>query len=543
MEKAKETKKTDKKIKKVLVTGSAGTVGNYVLGVLLKKGYAVKAVDIRPTPLETLKHLPLDKLEVIVGDLTDKEFAKSLVKGVDAVIHTAALIDIALSYKQLAPLNVMAVRYLYEASKKEGVNIFVHFSSGSIYLPEGAIVSEETPIRPTSPYEQTKAESEDLVRVLGTDKKVPYVIMRPGLIYGPRGRFLANGFSAIPAIMRYLIGKTVPTFAGGPKTNLVHAEDVARAAVFLMETPKSWGKAYNVADKTILSIGQIITANTKAYGLKSSYTVTIPSPTFARPFKPILDTDLFFKIANIPTDIIWSALVKEFEIKPHLHLSLDRESAPYMFYNVVFSIQRLSKLGFKFKHEDYRKELPDVMRWYVEHRWLPDYDEIPPASGWTPRLGFTFSERMSGTFKSLEKLTGKSGEAARGTNGKELPMEFELDARATRLERFIFNPTTKIKGNLYMEGLARQVQIEGTLQIPLITKRKIIYDFTFNSTEGRKYRFSGEKNIKLLSPISTFTTLPGNVTDEEGKKVASAVVRFNLRKDFFPFVRSFGFVH
>jgi UDP-glucose 4-epimerase len=536
--------KENKKIKKVLVTGSAGTVGNFVVQKLLEAGYEVRGVDIRPTPTGELGDVPLDKLEIVTGDLTDKEFARSAARGMDAVIHTAALIDIALSYKELAPLNVQAVRYLYEAAKNGGARVFVHFSSGSIYYPEGVLVTEETPIRPKSAYEQTKAESEDLLRVLGTDNKLPYVILRPGLIYGPRGRFLANGFSAIPAVMRYMMGKVVPGFDGGPRTNLVHAEDVARAAVFLMETPESWKKEYNVADKTILSFGEIITTNVRAYGLRTAATVTIPSPKITRPLRPILDTDLFFKAANLPMDFAWNKLIEEFEIEPALHPRLDRETAPYMFHNVIFSTERISRLGFTFKHEDYRKSLPEVMRWYIQNRWIPDYDEIPPGAGWTPRVGFIFSERMSGSYR-LTDSNGKKKKADLpfGNNGHELPMEFEIDATAKRVERFLFNPTTRIRGSIYMEGLGRHVPIEGTLTIPLLLRRKIIYEFTFKPDEGSTYRFSGEKNVKITSPLDTMTTLPGRIMDENGKEVATAMVRFNLRKDLIPFIRSFGWMH
>jgi len=531
------------KIKKVLVTGSAGTVGNYVVQKLLEKGYEVKGVDIRPTPTVGFEKLPLDKLEIVTGDLTEKQFVKTIVKGVDAVIHTAALIDIALSYKELTPLNVLSVRYLYEAAKSNHCKVFVHFSSGSIYYPEGIMVTEETPIRPTSAYEQTKAESEDLLRVLGTDNKLPYVILRPALIYGPRGRFLANGLSAIPAVMRYMFGKIVPGFEGGPRTNLVHAEDVARAAVFLMETPDSWQKEYNIADKTILSFGEILTTNIKHYGLKPAYTIPIPTPTYTRPFRPILDTDIFFKLANIPIDFAWSSIMEEFDLEAALHPKLDRETAPYMFHNVIFSSDRLSRLGFDFLYEDYRKAVPEVMRWYIAHRWIPDFDEIPPASGWTPRIGFMFSERMSGSYRPASGKDEKKAANPLGGNGKELPMEFELDARAKRLERFMFNPTTKIKGIVCMEGRGKAFPLEGTLSIPLLTKKKIVYSFTFNSDKGKMYRFIGEKNIKIFSPIETFTTLTGKITDENGKDVASADVRFNLRKDFIPFIRSFSLTH
>jgi UDP-glucose 4-epimerase len=533
----------DANVRKVLVTGSAGTVGNYAAGKLLEAGYEVRGVDIRPMPTAEMGSVPLDKLEIVTGDLTQREFCKSILKGVDAVIHTAALIDISLGYKDLAPLNVLAVRYLYEAAKAQHAKVFVHFSSGSIYYPEGVLVTEETPIRPKSAYEQTKAESEDLLRVIGTDNKLPYVVLRPGLIYGPRGRFLANGFSAIPAIFRYLAGKVVPMIDGGPRTNLVHAEDVARAAVFLMEHPESWKKEYNIADKTILSFGEIIATNLRNYGMRTAGRVTIPPPAMMRPMRPILDTDFFFRVANIPVDFAWNRIVDEFELQPMLHPRLDRETAPYMFHNVIFSTERISRLGFELKHEDYRKSLPDVMRWYIQHRWIPDFDEIPPGAGLMPRIGFIFSERMTGSYRLQEDSEAKAESHPFGVDSNDLPLEFEIDVRARRMERFALNPTTRIKGNLYMAGLGKYVPIEGTLSIPLLSKKKIIYTFTFPSAAGKPYRFSGEKNVRLLSPVETMTTLPGKITDESGREVATALVKFNLRRDLIPFIRSFSFLH
>jgi hypothetical protein len=184
------------------------------------------------------------------------------------------------------------------------------------------------------------------------------------------------------------------------------------------------------------------------------------------------------------------------------------------------------------------------MRWYIQNRWIPDYDEIPPGAGWTPRVGFIFSERMSGSYR-LTDSNGKKKKADLpfGNNGHELPMEFEIDATAKRVERFLFNPTTRIRGSIYMEGLGRHVPIEGTLTIPLLLRRKIIYEFTFKPDEGSTYRFSGEKNVKITSPLDTMTTLPGRIMDENGKEVATAMVRFNLRKDLIPFIRSFGWMH
>ncbi|MBW2261335.1 MAG: NAD(P)-dependent oxidoreductase [Deltaproteobacteria bacterium] len=498
---------------------------------LLDQGIEVRGVDIRSPRGGELPDDP--GFTFLEADLTRDGAAAQAVEGMDCVIHTAALVDIALDYETLRPLNVDAVRGLYLAAARAGVRRFVHFSSGSVYGDNGGgEVVEDDPLVASSDYERSKIESEKVLEELHHDVGLDWIVVRPSLIYGPGARFLVAGVAAIPPALQFVFGNNVPGLRGGPTTNLVHAEDVARAAVFLMRTAAP-GRAYNVADPTPLDVGTIFTSTIRAYGLEPSFTIPLPEPGTLRPFRPILDSDIFFRAANAPMEPLWRELVEEHGLKDHLNPSIDRESAPYMFRNTVFSVDRLRVRGFTWKHPDMRKSIGSVMRWYEDARWIPRITEVRPGGGRTPRLGFAFTETMSGRVKLVDDAILPPSEAGR-------PFVFTVTARATRVERFLRDWEARIEGILYWDGMADGAQVRGVLHMPLFTRRQLHYDFSFTGDDGREYRFKGRKDVDLRHPVETMTTLPGRVLDADEREVARGEARFDLRKDLLPMVSSFS---
>jgi nucleoside-diphosphate-sugar epimerase len=521
------------KIRKVAVTGASGAVGRHLVSHLLEDGFQVRGVDIR-SPRDLFPGAR-DGLELLEADLTDPASAGRVVEGVDAVIHTAALVDISLGYDALYPLNVEAVRNLYLAAAAAGARRFVHFSSGSVYGPaDGGVVDEDTPLVASSPYERSKIESERILEELHHDVGLDWIVVRPSLIYGPGARFLAAGLVAIPPALRHVLGSRVPGFRGGPTTNFVHSEDVARAAIFLMLGAAPC-RPYNVADPTPLDAGSIFTAAVRAWGIDPSFTLPLPEPGTLRPLRPLIDSDVFFRAANAPIGPIWRDLVLEHGLVDALRPGFDRESAPYMFQDTIFSVDRLRVRGFAWRHPDMTRAIYDVMRWYEDARWIPTIDEVRPGAGRTPRLGFSFTETMSGRVRLVDDAIEEPG-------GEGRPFMFTVTARAIRLERFLRDAETRLEGILYWEGLADGAALEGRLSMPLISRRQLRYDFSFRGNDGRTYRFQGHKDVELLRLLDTMTTLPGLVVDERGREVARGVARFDLAKDLIPMVASFSLV-
>lgn len=142
------------------------------------------------------------------------------------------------------------------------------------------------------------------------------------------------------------------------------------------------------------------------------------------------------------------------------------------------------------------------------------------------KRGFRFDETMSGTYAFTDRPE------------LERPFSFSIEARADSIWRHMRTSETTLRGTLEAPGLAEHAPIEGTLVMAPLTRRIIRYEFDFTGDDGRSYRFAGQKDIRLLSPLASFTTLPASIYDADGHEVATALTRFDLRGDGYQFFTS-----
>ena len=509
-------------IRTVAVTGAAGTVGGFVVEQLLAKDYRVVAIDRPGSALPA----PDARIEVRAGDLTDEGFCKESVRGADAVIHTAAAIDIAWSYDRLKPINVDAVRWLYEAARAERALVLVHFSSGSVYKHEGRLIEEDSAFRASSAYEQSKIDSEEVLRAFHGRGGPAYVVLRPSLIYGPRGRLLGAALAAVPPILQLFTGDRVFRFVGGPRTNWVHGEDVARAAVFCMEHERCWGEAFNVADDTPLAIGDVLNAAVAAYGLEPGRAVPIPPKWLSRLFYRLIDTDLFFQMINAPVGPLWGMVRSRHSLEDELQVKLDRATSSYFIRDVIFSNEKLRRAGFDFRWPDIRKGFASVLAWYQDNNWAPTLErgtgEHVPDS-W----GFEFRQVLRGTWSSTD---------GRVRGGR---VELALTARADSVGRFARDNMLALAGTVTVDGLGRDAAAEGTLEAALITRGKFIYEIDLTGDDGRRYHFRGVEDVEPVNLLETMTTMDITILDEGGSTVGTGEARFDLRTDLLSMAASF----
>jgi UDP-glucose 4-epimerase len=357
----------------VLVTGAAGTVGKYVVLELLSHGYRVRATDVGKRGDYANGHFSFYD-----GDLTSEEFCRRVTRGVDAVIHLAALIDVGLSWEALAPINLNAVKTLYACASEAGARIFVHTSSGSIYAPTNKVRDESSRLKAVgeaSPYELTKILSEATLYHARQSAKTPmanFAILRPSLIYGPQNKYLAAVYLGIAVVLHDLLGKDAPRLIGGPKTNMAHAEDVARAAIFLMEHPQTWGEAWNVADNTPYGFGSQITIMMDAFGYKTSRLVLpLPGPGVISLLKPIYERRKLLGAFNKILALEWKKMAERCIINPPFKPKVDREMTGFFGNHTIFDVRKLLGAGFALKWPDFREGMKDVARWYIENGWVP----------------------------------------------------------------------------------------------------------------------------------------------------------------------------
>jgi choline dehydrogenase-like flavoprotein len=155
-----------------------------------------------------------------------------------------------------------------------------------------------------------------------------------------------------------------------------------------------------------------------------------------------------------------------------------------------------------------------------------------------PSRNLAFEETMSGTFRlTPEPGTGPRSGAVESAG--ERPMLFSLHARSRSLVDFARTRTVQIVGHLTAEGLGVHCPLEGTLEMDVLLKRRLRYDFTFTAQGGERLRYLGQKDVKLLHLGRSMTWLPGKILDQNGKEIATSEVTFDLGRDLIRFLRSF----
>jgi len=177
---------------KILITGALGHIGSKLIRELSKRD-EVKTVRILDN-LYTQRYYSLFNLpnnityEFLEGDIRDKEILKEAVKGIDTVIHLAAITDASFSIKNpelTKDINLEGTRNVLEASKNAGVKRFIMPSTTSVYGEiEGLVDETFLDCKPQTPYAEAKFQCEKEVRLEGKQGKLETVVLRWGTIFG-----------------------------------------------------------------------------------------------------------------------------------------------------------------------------------------------------------------------------------------------------------------------------------------------------------------------------------------------------------------------
>ena len=186
--------------KKILITGATGSVGKQLLFELTKRNIQ-PITHVRES--SDTSYVDSLKLEKRVADLRQKDKLNAIMAGVDAVIHTAAIVDFrGNQLTEFTGTNVMGAIYMYEAAVKAGVKRFVHISSvaavGGINryangnLKHYHLANESNPYELEHlkiPYFMTKRAAEIELLALAKNSPTELVIVNPSIIAAPRRNF------------------------------------------------------------------------------------------------------------------------------------------------------------------------------------------------------------------------------------------------------------------------------------------------------------------------------------------------------------------
>jgi nucleoside-diphosphate-sugar epimerase len=252
---------------KVLVTGGAGFIGSHLVPRLLAKQYSVVVLDnLSSGKLDNLKESQNNpSFEFIYGDIRDKQMLVNALRGVDAVVHLAALIDVAASV--VDPLgtnevNVAGTVNLLQTAVKSKVKRFVFASSTAVYGDAQVLpVKENTVLKPISPYAASKAACEAYCSGFAGCYGLDAVALRFFNVFGLGNE--NNPYSGVITkfLRKALNGEVLTVDGNGEQTrDFIYVSDVADALICALTGKDLRGNAFNVCTGAPTSINQLVEA-------------------------------------------------------------------------------------------------------------------------------------------------------------------------------------------------------------------------------------------------------------------------------------------
>ena len=249
---------------RILLTGHQGYLGTVMAPVLAAAGHEVVGLDSGLFADCVLGPHPADppSLAIDLRDVTGEHLA-----GFDAVVHLAALSNDPLG--SLNPqitydINLRASTRLAALARQAGVRRFLYASTCSVYGAAGGdeLINEDAPLRPVTPYAESKVRVEDKLFALADDDFCP-VSLRNATAFGFSPRLRAD------IVLNNLVGHAVLTGVvkvlsdGTPWRPLVHAADIAAAFTAALAAPREaiHARAFNVGcEANNVTVAQIADA-------------------------------------------------------------------------------------------------------------------------------------------------------------------------------------------------------------------------------------------------------------------------------------------
>ncbi len=324
----------------VLVTGATGFTGGHLARRLLAAGDQVRVVVRDVSKAVDLAQVGI---EVVPGDLTDRDSLLRAMQGIEVVYNIGALYRAAsLKESVYRAVNADAVVTLIECAKATGVRRVVHCSTVGVHGDiEHPPANEDAPLRPGDVYQETKVLGEQLGRDAAARTGVELVIARPSGIYGGGDRRLLKLFGGV-ARGRFL-------FLGNGKVfyHLTHVDDLCDGFRLCGTVPGAAGRTYILAGGEVTTLTELVAITAKI--------AKVAPPRMHWPVWP-------FWIAGA----LCEALCAPFGIEPPIF----RRRVDFFTKSRAFDISRArAELGFT-PRVGLTDGIGRTLEWYREHGWI-----------------------------------------------------------------------------------------------------------------------------------------------------------------------------
>jgi uncharacterized protein YbjT (DUF2867 family) len=296
----------------VLLTGANGFVGSNIVSKLLEHGHTVRGQvrNVEKAKMRLKDHV--DQIELVQGDVTNRERLSEIMDGIDAVIHTVA-IAIEKGDATYEEINFQGTVNVVDAATDNGVRRFINMSQNG--------ADSSLPYR----FLKSKGKAQDYVAA----SSMEWTALRPSAIFGPADEFF-NSFARLVQLTPIVF----PLVAGGePKFQPVSVYDVAEATVRSLTDDDTIGKELVLGGPEVLTLGEIEKRVLAAMGEKRFLfgapvgllrpAVFVMEKTLASP--PV--TSSLLELLAVPNTVEDNALVNHFGMEP---MAFEGENITYL---------------------------------------------------------------------------------------------------------------------------------------------------------------------------------------------------------------------
>ena len=245
---------------RILVTGGAGFVGANLVRLLLAQGYQVRVLDNFSAGQRA--YIAGLELELVEGDILDRDCVSHAVQGIESVVHLAAQTGVPGSLRD--PLNdcqnnVVGTLNMLEASRQAGVRRFVFASSNAPLGRQEPPATEDKAPLPISPYGASKLAGEGYCLAYHGSWGLGAVVLRFANLYGP---YSVHKNSVVAKFIKDVMAEGRITIDGdGEQTrDFIYVEDLCRAILLVLQSNVS-GEVFQIAtglETSILELASMI---------------------------------------------------------------------------------------------------------------------------------------------------------------------------------------------------------------------------------------------------------------------------------------------
>jgi nucleoside-diphosphate-sugar epimerase len=249
-----------------LVTGGAGFIGSHIAEFLAAGGDSVRVLDNLSTGKKENLAGFIGRVEFIEGDIRDLDACRRAVRGVEHVLHQAALASVTGSIADpllTNAINVTGTLNLLLSARDAGVRSFVLASSSAVYGDDPAMPKREgREGRPLSPYGTSKRVGEKYGELFHELYGMKTVALRYFNVFGPRQDPMSDYAAVIPVfITKVLRGERPVIYGDGEQSrDFIYVKSVVQANVTAAESPDTGGEALNVASGKGLTVNALLAA-------------------------------------------------------------------------------------------------------------------------------------------------------------------------------------------------------------------------------------------------------------------------------------------